>query len=230
MSTQPNVIGVVLAGAGARGAYEAGALATLLPVLEANGRRPRIFIGTSAGAINAVLFASLAHLPAPEAAEKALALWRQVSREDVLNSVVWSSLEAVSRYLGQLPGLPVNLTILLDPSPLYRTLDRLINWAQLHENVRHPQCLKGVSATTTDCATGRTKVFLECNGTHPLPPADDHRAIDYMRAKLDSSHLIASAAIPLIFPPALITTPPESCGWYLDGGVRLNARSNQQWR
>lgn len=216
-------IGVVLAGAGARGAYEAGALATLLPVLEANGRRPRFFIGTSAGAINAVLFASLAHLPAAAAAETALALWRQAHREDVLASVPRSSLAAIGRYLGQLAGLPVDLSSLLDPAPLYRTLDRLIDWPQLHENIRHPSRLAGVSVTTTDCASGRTKVFVECSGTRPLPPTDENRAIDYVPARLDSSHLLASAAIPLIFPPAFVTTPAASRGWYLDGGVRLNA-------
>lgn len=57
-------VAVVAAGAGARGAYEAGALSVILPALEELGQRPRIFAGTSAGSINATLFASLAHLPA----------------------------------------------------------------------------------------------------------------------------------------------------------------------
>jgi NTE family protein len=36
----------VLSGGGARGAYEAGALSVLLPVLEERGERPRILVGT----------------------------------------------------------------------------------------------------------------------------------------------------------------------------------------
>ncbi len=43
-------VGVVLAGAGARGAYEAGILSTLLPALEDRNERPTLFVGTSAGA------------------------------------------------------------------------------------------------------------------------------------------------------------------------------------
>lgn len=215
--------GVVLAGAGARGAYEAGALATLLPVLAANGRLPRIFIGTSAGAINAVLFASLAHLPADEAATQALALWRSVGRRDVVRSIVLSGLEALFRYLAQLAGLPVVLTSLLDPAPLKDTLARLIDWDRLHANAADPRLLLGVSVTTTDCTTGRTRVFVECAGQRPLPPADDRRGIDYVAARLDPSHLMASAAIPLVFPPALVDAPASDHGWYLDGGVRLNA-------
>ncbi|HET8731221.1 MAG TPA: patatin-like phospholipase family protein [Moraxellaceae bacterium] len=214
---------VVLAGAGARGAYEAGTLSQLLPALAANGRRPRMFIGTSAGAINAVLFASLAHLPADVAAREALRLWREVSRRDVVHSIVVSGLNALFRYLAQLAGWPVALTSMLDASPLQSTLTRLVDWDQLHANAARPGVLQAVSVTTTDCATGRTKVFVECHRRRPLPPADDRRGIDYIPARLDSSHLMASAAIPLLFPPTYIATPDADRGWYLDGGVRLNA-------
>lgn len=221
--TGRSTIGVVLAGAGARGAYEAGTLSQLLPALAANGRRPRMFIGTSAGAINAVLFASLAHLPADVAAREALQLWRQVNRRDVVHSIVVSGLNALFRYLAQLAGWPVALTSMLDATPLQDTLTRLIDWDQLHANAAHPAVLQAVSVTTTDCATGRTKVFVECHRRRALPPADDRRGIDYIATRLDSSHLMASAAIPLLFPPTFIATPDADQGWYLDGGVRLNA-------
>ena len=61
-------IGLVLAGGGARGAYEAGALSVLAPALEERGERPTVFVGTSVGAINAAYLAGSRHLSAEEAA------------------------------------------------------------------------------------------------------------------------------------------------------------------
>jgi NTE family protein len=52
---QDGPVGLVVAGGGARGAYEAGVLSVLLPELARQGRRPTVFVGTSAGAINATL-------------------------------------------------------------------------------------------------------------------------------------------------------------------------------
>lgn len=134
------LVGVVLVGAGARGAYEAGALAELLPVLEAHGRRPKVFVGTSAGAINAVLFASFAHLPAQAAADRVLALWRQVGCQQVIRPVLPSGLAAAARYLAQVAGLSIPLTGVLDATPLQATLDALVDWRQLHATANGAGC------------------------------------------------------------------------------------------
>lgn len=53
----PERVGIVIAGAGARGAHEAGALSVIVPRLAAAGARPRVFVGTSAGALNNTLLA-----------------------------------------------------------------------------------------------------------------------------------------------------------------------------
>ena len=52
---QPPTVAVVLTGAAARGAFQAGALATIVPELEKRGLRPSIYLWASAGAINAAL-------------------------------------------------------------------------------------------------------------------------------------------------------------------------------
>jgi predicted acylesterase/phospholipase RssA len=52
-------VGLVLAGGGARGAYEAGALSVILPELERRGERPTMYLGTSVGSLNAVALAEL---------------------------------------------------------------------------------------------------------------------------------------------------------------------------
>jgi NTE family protein len=71
-------VGLVLAGGGARGAYEAGALSVLLPMLEQRGQRPRIVVGTSAGALNVSFLAANAHLPAVGVIRQALVAWESL--------------------------------------------------------------------------------------------------------------------------------------------------------
>jgi NTE family protein len=224
-------VGLVLAGAGARGAYEAGALSVLLPVLAAAGARPRIFVGTSAGAINATLFAGLAHLPVDEQARAALRTWREIDKSDVYDLVMQTVPSAAARYLAGLVRLPgpfsnLNVAGLLDTTPLHQTLRRRLDWAQLHRNLRpdrdNPAVVDALAVTTTACHSGRTEIFVEGPRAATLPASDDDRAVDYIREDITPAHVLASAAIPVVFPPVLVGTG-KTRGWYLDGGVRLNA-------
>jgi NTE family protein len=217
-------VGVVLAGAGARGAYEAGVLSVLLPALEEQNHRPTIFVGTSAGSINAVLFASLAHLPAELAAQEALATWRRIRRQMVMRPA-WQTLPMVAaRYLARLAGLPVELRGLLDTTPLRRSLQSatLVDWPQLHENVLDGT-VDVVSVVTTEFGSNRTKVFFESameEFKKPLP-SDDERAVDFAHINLTPDHILASSAIPVAFPPVRLGTEQDG-SWHMDGGVRLN--------
>ncbi|GAA0320182.1 patatin-like phospholipase family protein [Actinoallomurus spadix] len=214
-------VGIVLAGAGARGAYEAGVMSILLPELDNRGYRPSVYVGTSAGAINAALFASLAHLDATEAAERALAMWRSVRRSMVFKPVLPSLPFAAMRYLLRLGNVPVPMTGgLLDTRPLGTALAGMLNWRDLHKNLR-TGAVQAVAVAATASHTGRTQIFLESSNIR-TPEPDLIRAIDYVDAHLTPEHVMASAAIPVLFPPVRIKTE-ETDGWYIDGGVRLNA-------
>jgi len=81
-------IGLVLAGGGARGAYEAGVLSTLLPALEERGERPSVILGTSVGAITAAFAASTAHLPAADALKLGTERWEQLEMEKVVRPIL----------------------------------------------------------------------------------------------------------------------------------------------
>ncbi|KAF0957713.1 patatin-like phospholipase family protein [Rhodococcus sp. T7] len=215
-------VAVVVAGAGARGAYEAGVLSVVVPFLRAAGVTPDLFIGTSAGAINATLFAAGAHLPADEQADAALAAWRSVEIDDVFRPLMFSGPGTIARWAGQLCGIPrVRLTSLVDTAPLARTAHRLVDWPQLAANLNDGRT--SLAVVTTSAASNRTVVFVDRNGAGPLPPPDANRAIDYRGVRVTAEHVRASAAIPALFPAVEVSIPNDGRGWYADGGIRLNA-------
>lgn len=216
--TETPKLAVVVAGAGARGGYEAGALSVLIPHLRKLDMTPSTYIGTSAGAINATLFAAYAHLGPDEQANRVLEVWRTFRVSEVFRSPVITSPGVALRFLGQTLHVPgVRLTSLVDTTPLMRKAETAIDWEQLRRNIDAGTTL-AVVATSGD--NSRTAVFVDQAPTGaPLPESDDDRAIDYVSTKIGPTHVVASSAIPIVFPPVHI----EDLGWYLDGGVRLNA-------
>jgi NTE family protein len=210
-------VGLVVAGGGARGAYEAGAITTLLPRL---GRSPTILVGTSAGALNVVGLAGNAHLGFDRAAERVVSLWSSVSLDDVF-SVTGSVVGGGLRYLGQLAGLPMRLPSLFDTTRMRETITSLVSFEQLHENIDRG-LVDVVAVAATSVATGGTVMFVHRHPSIPLPSYDANRNITYVDTTLGPEHVLASAAVPALFRPIYIDTPREWAGWYLDGGVRLN--------
>ncbi len=214
-------VAVVLSGAGARGAYEAGVLSTLLPHLARAGVTPDLYVGTSAGAINAAVVASAAHLPPTEQAAAVVDLWRGIASADVFRPALRTAPITVGNWLGQLLRVPgVRLTSLLDTSPLRGTAARRVSWDQLRANVDAGRT--ALAIVTTSVANQRTVVFVDRRSTEDLPPSDDARPIDYMGTRITAEHILASAAIPVLFPAVRLEDPQVACGWHMDGGVRLN--------
>src|ERR1700754_1998704 len=76
-------VALVLAGGGARGAYEVGALSELLPYLERRGERPGIIVGTSIGALHGTYLASTAHETARASIDKGAELWRSITYGEI---------------------------------------------------------------------------------------------------------------------------------------------------
>ena len=214
-------IALVLAGGGARGAYEAGALCALAPALAERGEAPDIIVGTSIGALNGAFFAARADEPLELAATAALAMWHELRWEDALRPLV--SAAELGRLLGagaMLAGLPGGgLAGLLDPTPLRGTLERLVPFERIERNVQDG-ALTAAAVVATAYHTTRSVVFHHGGPALGLDPL---RAIDYFATALSPEHVLASAAIPGAFPAIEIRQPSEATGWYGDGGVRLNA-------
>ena len=211
-------VGLVLGGGGARGAYASGALSVLLPELK---DQVSVIVGTSAGALIAGYVAASWHRPTEEAIQDGLRFWRELRFGDVLAPLIAPSGAArFLRYLGEfLPVSSLHAPSILHPEPLAQTLARLVDFDQLHENVREQRLALGVVATPAH--TNRSIVFHE--GGIPRHRDDPLRGIEYVATpKLGPEHILASSAIPALFPAVRVNEPEPAAGWYFDGGPRLN--------
>jgi NTE family protein len=214
-------IALVLAGGGARGAYEAGALDTLAPALSKHGQTPDILVGTSIGALNGSFYAARAHQPFEATTAAALEMWRELSWGDALRPL--ASPSELARVLGaaamfaRLPG--ADPSALLDTSPLRATLERLVSFERIENNVEDGT-LTAAAVVATSYASTNSVVFHHGG---PALETDRTHAIEYAATVLRPEHVLASAAIPGAFPAVEVHEPPGVAGWYGDGGVRLNA-------
>src|SRR5256886_117753 len=216
MTDVDSPLALVLSGGGARGAYEVGVLryvlGKLIPRL-GDSARPRIFSGTSVGAINACAVA--AHHDLPDFAVGQLAeRWRQLSLEHIFR-LGWSDLGGLMRWIlgSARDGGPRSL---LDAAPLAELVRSVIPWRNLHQGVSDRRVL-GVTVSATDVETGHTVVFIETEDqSHRLGSSGD-RAIDWTVVRLTPQHALASAAIPIIFPTVRVAGR-----MYSDGSLRQN--------
>jgi NTE family protein len=218
----PEPVAVVVAGAGARGGYEAGVLSVLVPRLRKTVTGPLTFVGTSAGAINAALLGASSHLSPEGQADAVLSVWRDLSVSNVYRSPVLGFPGVAARIAGQLLQVPgVRVTGLLDTAPLRRTARDAVDWRQFRANLDGGRA--ALAVVTTSGADNRTVVFVDRAPGEPVPGPDDERPIDYLAAEIGPEHVLASAAIPVLFPPVRVPDAGGDDRFYLDGGVRLNA-------
>ena len=206
---------LVLAGGGARAAYEVGVLAGVAD--RAPGLEFPIVTGVSAGAINAV---HLAAHPGPLAAAVGAlrAQWSRLVVERVYRIrpgrlARGLLLGAAHTALGR-GGEAAAVRGLLDMSPLREFLGANLDFAQLDANIAARR-LRAAAVSATSYATGQTVTFV-----HGPPDAPTwQRALRYaVRSRLTLDHVVASAALPILFPAVRIGD-----GFYGDGSLRQTA-------
>lgn len=213
IKTKSRRTAMILSGGGARGAYEVGVLWYIFDDLSRmRGAPPRIDIlcGTSVGAINACYLT--AHL-----ADPVLGMRRLVQ--------LWTELQ-LTRVLGfgpkQLGGLPRMLlgggklgSGLFDVTPMAELVQREVSWRAVSRALRKKQ-LRALTISTTEVSTGRTVVFMQTSPDVDIPQTAPPRTL-FRSTHIGPHHALASAAIPMLFPP--VTIDDEL---YLDGGLRQN--------
>ena len=218
-SSMPGGCGLVLSGGGARGAYQAGVLRGIADVLgrEADRGPFRVLTGISAGAINASFLAA-GGSAFGEAAAGLWEVWRQLRMDRVFRTDFGSLSGLGVRWMVNL-GLGGDAahqrsTHLLDATPLREFLRETIDVEAIRAHIQHGT-LRGVAVTATSYASGTAITFFD--GAPDVAPWARSARMG-QRATLSLGHVLASAAIPVLFPPVRV----EAC-WYGDGGVRMTA-------
>jgi len=216
MSDSNTLCALILPGGGARGSYQVGVLKAINEIT-GSGQNPfPVICGTSAGAINAAVLASHAH-EFTIGVERLEQFWSSMVCSRVYRTDAWTVLKtglqwALSLSLGgRVVPHPKSL---LDNQPLRAFLDRALHLDGIAEAIRQ-DALRGLSITASGYTCAAAISFYEAAGdVEPWSRARRHGR----PAKIDSSHLLASAALPLIFPAERVGNE-----FFGDGGMRMLA-------
>ncbi len=205
-------LALVLSGGGARGAYEAGALRFILgelPLQMGVPVLPNIICGTSVGAINGAWTA--AHLGAAAGAHQLSEFWRSVTLDQVYRFVALDILRSPMRIFRA--GTD-DARALLDASPLHALIRSRFPEARLRSVVASGK-LDALVITATETQRGQSVHFVDGSRAQELVTSNTGQL--HIQAEITAEHLLASCAIPLIFPSIQI----DGRG-LVDGSLRQN--------
>lgn len=210
-------IGLVLAGGGARAAYQAGVMMAIARMLPRHAPSPfSIICGTSAGAINALGLAAGA-LRFRHAASYLSQVWENLHVPQVYRCDWPYFFNASLRWAGSMVSggkLVRTPDSFLDNAPLRHLLERVVRLDGI-ENAVEQGVLRAVALTASCYTTGMSVSFFD--GAADIEEWKRHQRIG-VRGKLSLDHLMATSAIPLIFPSARIGEQ-----FFCDGAVRQMA-------
>jgi NTE family protein len=203
---------LVLTGGGARAAYQVGVLAALAQ--QAPGVEFPILTGASAGAINTAFLAS--H---PGPLSKAIASlkeqWAHLTADMIYGPRAPTLIRSTARWLEQIAlgrrDQPTSSRGLFDTRPLRAFLERAIDFGGIDANISRGR-LRALALTATSYGSGQTITFVQ--GTPDVSMWERAHRMG-VRARISLDHLMASAAIPLVFPAVQLAD-----GFYGDGSVR----------
>ncbi len=226
----PPVTGLLLTGGGARAAYQVGVLETVMRIAR-DCRAPRhnpfqVITGTSAGAINAAALACRSDDFAEAVAEIA-DLWRNVHAEQVYRADSLSMIRAGAPWLTMMSfgwalarWRRLSPKSLLDNSPLQSLLHRLVPFERLPMLMSQGH-LRALAVTASSYSTGQHVTFYEADDDRGLSPWTRSQRIA-VRTTLNTQHLLASSAIPFVFPAIQLPIGDDS-EWFGDGSMRQAA-------
>jgi NTE family protein len=192
--------GLVLAGGGARAAYQVGVLKALRDMLPDPKVNPfPIICGTSAGAVNAGSLAVYAD-DFSHAVDNLFEVWRHfqphnVYRSDFVGVVANSARWLAGFFFGAI--LKNRRISLLDSRPLESLLSRRLDFSRIERNIRSG-ALDAVAITCSGYSSGQSCSFFEASEQFEGWQRSQRIGI---KTGIRVEHLMASSAIPFLFPP-----------------------------
>ena len=224
--SSPQKTALFLTGGGARAAYQIGVLQAIFSLLSETGWAPRknpfdIVCGTSAGAINAAAFACRAD-DFEDSVTQLLQIWRQlevgqVYRADsigvIRSGARWLSLLSFGWLLRKWQAQPPSS--LLDNNPLVSLLHKMLDLPRLDAALDAGH-LSALAVSASSYTAGRHVIFYQ-SGPEVAPWRRAQRMSVPQQIGVD--HLLASSAIPLIF-PAVPLYCGDRCEYFGDGSLR----------
>lgn len=209
-------IGLVLTGGGARGAYQAGVMQGIAEIADDMGiTRPfSIITGNSAGALNAAYMAAYSDR-LRRASTRLRRMWDTLSTDQIFHVDAFSMAKLGVRWVWELTtgGLDQEKRVqaLLDTSPLRRLIKEKLPVERIWQNICN-HSLDALAITAVNYSSGGSRTFFQSIDAHE----EWHRSRrDSERTQLTADHIMASTAIPLLFPPVKIGDH-----YYGDGSLR----------
>ncbi|MCG8673226.1 MAG: patatin-like phospholipase family protein [Pseudomonadales bacterium] len=203
---------LVLTGGGARAAYQVGVLKAIADILPEEMSHPfGIIAGTSAGAINATALACYAE-NYRNAVYQVENVWKSFTPDKVYRTDPIGVLVNAARWLaGLFVPMPNRAVSLLDNSPLRVLLENSMAFNNIQDNI-DAGYLRALSVTASGYNSGHSVAFFQ--GSPDISSWKRFQRVG-LRTKLSVQHLLASAAIPTIFPATRINRE-----YYGDGAMR----------
>ena len=206
--------GLILSGGGARAAYQVGVLQAIAEILPRETRQPfPIITGTSAGAINAL---GLAGRPGSfRSRTRALTtMWGSLESGSIYQTRLWgvtrNALEILLATLSSRYAQGKSLA-LLDNSPLRELLEDIIQFTHIERAINAGE-LDAVAVTAMNYSSGRSTTFYQSH--HAIRPWTRSRR-QSVATVLGVEHLLASSALPTLFPAT-----PIGDEFFGDGALR----------
>jgi NTE family protein len=189
--------GLVLTGGGARAAYQVGVVKAVRDVLGSPTKNPfPILCGTSAGAINVATLAVFAD-DFSRGVASLLEVWEHMRCEHIYRTDAWNMMRAGARWLAAMMLLSRHNPIsLLDNAPLRAMLEKNLDFERIEVHI-DSGALYAVCVTASGYTSGQSVSFFQ--GASGLQGWERNQRIGAaVGLKLD--YLLASAALPFIFP------------------------------